>query len=164
MGDSSTWHEWKTQRPHTYAPVPPRQTGPAHSFHCTPKHAGKHAKHARTPSLTHKHPSCLLWMTWQNCLQANSSYFVIIIQMKDWQQIADLSAEEFDYPLVPERPLMQAVLSWKGSFFLSNRASSATNRRPPLTKWEPARQMSRVSLLLSPTPRLHPHLRWHFLT
>lgn len=46
----------------------------------------------------------------------NSSYFVIIIQMKDWQQIADLSAEVFDYPLVPERPLTQAVLSWKGSF------------------------------------------------
>lgn len=41
----------------------------------------------------------------------NSSYFVPIIQMKDQQQTADLSAELFDYPLVPERPLMQAVLS-----------------------------------------------------
>lgn len=93
----------------------------------------------------------------------NSSDSVTTIQMKDQQQTAELSSEVFGYPLVPERPQMQAVLSWKSSF-LSNRASSVTNRRPPLTKWEPAWQMSLASLALSLSPHLHPRLRWHLLT
>lgn len=42
---------------------------------------------------------------------SSGSYFVTIIQMKDRQQTADLSAELFGYRLVPERPLMLAVLS-----------------------------------------------------
>lgn len=73
-GDSSTRHEWKTQRgrPHTNALVPPRQSGPTHSSSRTQTHSYAQARgRARTPILTDtKHPSCLVGVTWQNCLQA----------------------------------------------------------------------------------------------
>ena len=79
----------------------------------------------------HKHPSCLLWMMWEEkkLFTGHSIYVVTTIQMNDQQQTADLLAELFGYPSLPERPLTHAVLSWKSSF-LSDRASSVTNRRP----------------------------------
>lgn len=82
---------------------------------------------------------------WQNCLQAVAAI---------WRP-SDKRSTTNSWPVrrtiwlpfgARETP-MQAVLSWKSSF-LSNRASSVTNRRPLLTKWEPARQMSPASLTL----------------
>lgn len=161
--DSSTRHEWKTPagRHHTHTRVRTRAFIPRDSqVNLThrpvrqhiPTHMQAHTQNKHVPLGWQIQTSILLSMTdVTELFTGNSSYFVTIVQMKDQQQTAELSAEVFGYPLVPERPQTQAVLSWKSSF-LSNRASSVTNRRPLLTKWEPARQMSPASLTLSYSP------------
>lgn len=102
-----------------------RQPGPPHLSSC--RHTCKTCMY---PHPWHTQTSILLIVNAVTKLfTGNSTYFATIIQMKDQQQTADLLAELFSCPSVPERPLMQAVLSWKSSF-LSERASSVTNRRP----------------------------------
>lgn len=143
-GDSGGRHEWKTPG------------GMQYTHACTSNTAASTSLiflYSSTFLRTrrHKHPSYLVWMTCQSCVTGRQSCFVAIIEMKNQQITDDYSDELFGCPLVAQRLLMWAALSWKSSF-LSKRASSVTNRRPPLTKWEPARQMSLASLTLSNSP------------
>lgn len=90
-------------------------------------------------------------MTWQNHLQAARATFSPPIA-NSWAGILT------DCCWASKRSLL---LSWEG-FFLSNTASSASNRCSPLTKWEPARQMSPASFALS-YPPTSPSVYMHVL-
>lgn len=66
--DSSERHEWKHQA-----------FGTSKTSSCTPKHA----KHARIPTLTDKHPSWVTMNDVTGLFTGNGSNLAIIIQMKD---------------------------------------------------------------------------------